>query len=459
MPPDGPAPPTPTRRRRAGADDDRRADDAAPAGRRRTRRRRAGDRRRRRRAEPSDAGDARPSRRPTTADDDESRPTSARCSRSCVRAADDGPGGRAAERRRRARRRRVAASRRPRRARRRAPRPSESDDAERREPDERADTRPGRCSRRATTPSPTPRTTSSRRAKRALQDEQNDVLDGLRRQRGKIDVAKVLPPLDDQLARWAHVLQPAVDAAYAAGAASVGGSGRRPSAPRPGRCSPSSPTVGGHAACASGWSRRSSSIDARTPADIEIAIAQRLGARYREWRGAAPRSGARRRAGRRATPGASTTPRPTVPACGGCRAVVGQVPRLRRQRARTDGAGQRLPDRAAAPAGAPRVPLPARASTAPDARCHASSPRPPLPLGCAPDARPHGSSPDADSASVAGSSASVVVARRAAVQPAGPGRLLHRLPLVRLARARAARGAACSRPGSRPRSCSRSCSS
>ena len=27
------------------------------------------------------------------------------------------------------------------------------------------------------------------------------------------------------------------------------------------------------------------SIDARTPADVEIAIAQRLGARYREWRG------------------------------------------------------------------------------------------------------------------------------------------------------------------------------
>ena len=51
----------------------------------------------------------------------------------------------------------------------------------------------------------------SRRAKRALQDEQNDILDGVRRQRGKIDVDKVLPSPDDQLARWAHVLQPAVD--------------------------------------------------------------------------------------------------------------------------------------------------------------------------------------------------------------------------------------------------------
>ena len=51
------------------------------------------------------------------------------------------------------------------------------------------------------------------------------------------------PPLEDQLARWAHVLQPAVDAAYAAGAASVG---PRPAVVRrrrrPGPSSPSSPT-------------------------------------------------------------------------------------------------------------------------------------------------------------------------------------------------------------------------
>ena len=74
-----------------------------------------------------------------------------------------------------------------------------------------------------------------RRGKRALQDEQNDLLDGLRRQRGKIDTAKVLPAVEDQLARWAHVLQPAVDAAYSAGAAAVGpeaGGRTKGSAPR-----------------------------------------------------------------------------------------------------------------------------------------------------------------------------------------------------------------------------------
>ena len=33
--------------------------------------------------------------------------------------------------------------------------------------------------------------------------------------------SQVLPPMDDQVTRWAHVLQPAVDTAYSAGAAST----------------------------------------------------------------------------------------------------------------------------------------------------------------------------------------------------------------------------------------------
>jgi hypothetical protein len=119
------------------------------------------------------------------------------------------------------------------------------------------------------------------RAKRAVQDEQNDVLDRLRRQRGKIDVGTVLPATDEQLSRWAHVLQPAADAAYAAGGASIG--------------APAGPAVPsaflGELATTVVTPLRTrlesslSSIDARTPADVELAIAQALGARYREWRG------------------------------------------------------------------------------------------------------------------------------------------------------------------------------
>jgi DivIVA domain-containing protein len=123
------------------------------------------------------------------------------------------------------------------------------------------------------------------RAKRALQDEQNDVLDGLRRQRGKIDPSKVLPPAQEQMSRWAHVLQPAVDQAYAAGVASM------PS-DTSGRAAPAVPgallTELATAVVTPLRTRLESSlesIDAKSPADVEIAVAQRLGARYREWRG------------------------------------------------------------------------------------------------------------------------------------------------------------------------------
>jgi DivIVA domain-containing protein len=124
-----------------------------------------------------------------------------------------------------------------------------------------------------------------RRGKRALQDEQNDLLDGLRRQRGKIDTRKVLPPLEDQIARWAHVLQPAVDAAYSAGAGTVeagAGGGAVGSAPRALLTELATSVVSPLRERLAGSLQ---SIDARTPADTEIAIAQSLGARYREWRG------------------------------------------------------------------------------------------------------------------------------------------------------------------------------
>jgi DivIVA domain-containing protein len=122
-----------------------------------------------------------------------------------------------------------------------------------------------------------------RRAKRALQDEQNDVLDGLRRQRGKIDAQKVLPPADDQLNRWAPVLQSAVERAYAAGAAAIAGRSDTTDRSVPeglvGELTASVVTpLRGRLETSLG------SIDARNPADAEIAIAQSLGARYREWR-------------------------------------------------------------------------------------------------------------------------------------------------------------------------------
>jgi DivIVA domain-containing protein len=121
-----------------------------------------------------------------------------------------------------------------------------------------------------------------RRGKRALQDEQNDLLDGLRRQRGKIDIGQVLPAEEDQVARWAHVLQPAVDSAYIAGSATVEGASPAHAAPRALLTELSTSVV---SPLRERLGASLEQLDTRTPADTEIAVAQSLGARYREWRG------------------------------------------------------------------------------------------------------------------------------------------------------------------------------
>jgi hypothetical protein len=65
------------------------------------------------------------------------------------------------------------------------------------------------------------------RVKRQLQDEQNDLLDALRRQKTKIDASTAFPSAQDQLAAWTGVLGPAVDDVYAAGR-TLGGGRTRP---------------------------------------------------------------------------------------------------------------------------------------------------------------------------------------------------------------------------------------
>lgn len=61
---------------------------------------------------------------------------------------------------------------------------------------------------------------AARRAKRALQDEQNEVLDVLRRQKGRPTAEAVLPVPDVQGRHWADALGEAVTAGYGAGAGS-----------------------------------------------------------------------------------------------------------------------------------------------------------------------------------------------------------------------------------------------
>ena len=69
------------------------------------------------------------------------------------------------------------------------------------------------------------------RVKRRLQDEQNELLDALRRQKTKIDPDAAMPAVDEQLGGWAQLLGPVLDDTYAAGR-TLGGGRTRPAPPR-----------------------------------------------------------------------------------------------------------------------------------------------------------------------------------------------------------------------------------
>jgi DivIVA domain-containing protein len=119
-----------------------------------------------------------------------------------------------------------------------------------------------------------------RRCKRALQDEQNELLDRLRRQKkGRGAAEELLIPLSVQVTDWADVLEPTVDEAYGAGRSSEEGA-TGTGAPRR--------LVSGLAELLVTplRERLQSTVDA-VPADAAERVAEltsHVGARYREWR-------------------------------------------------------------------------------------------------------------------------------------------------------------------------------
>ena len=161
--------------------------------------------------------------------------------------------------------------------------------------------------------------------------------------------------------------------------------------------------LGRHAAprAAGELARRPSTT--RTPADTEIAIAQSLGARYREWRAQqleAVLGDVLAVAYARGVFDAAPDGAPPALGAGGRR----EVPRLRRQRARAHGEGA-----ASSPPVRPHPPAHPGCRCLlvvepPDTRCHTSVPGPPLPLGCGPMRVPTARAPASGSASAAGSS-------------------------------------------------------
>jgi hypothetical protein len=124
-----------------------------------------------------------------------------------------------------------------------------------------------------------------RRCKRVLQDEQNEVLDALRRHRGRLTADKLLPSVDEQVANWAEVMTPAIDGAYVA--ARVAASSLLPDSPVV--SAPRRIVTGLVEVVVAPLQERLLGAVEQTLADDPDsdadAIAHRIGARYREWRG------------------------------------------------------------------------------------------------------------------------------------------------------------------------------
>ena len=116
-----------------------------------------------------------------------------------------------------------------------------------------------------------------RKVKRALQDEQNDVLDRLRTVKGRPSAAEVLPTPAEQIAVLVSTLRVPVNAAFSGGREAVGATGEALGAP--------SSMIDGLASAMVErlHARLVEAID--DSGDDDTLVTQRLGARYREFKG------------------------------------------------------------------------------------------------------------------------------------------------------------------------------
>lgn len=124
-------------------------------------------------------------------------------------------------------------------------------------------------------------------SKRVLQDEQNSLLDAVRRARGRLDPGRLLPDLEHQRDAWVELLGPGADGAYLGGRAAVGKTGRVTAAP----ARVVAELVG---AIVRPLRERLTQTIERVVADgpyessveLQRVVGSAVSARYREWRGA-----------------------------------------------------------------------------------------------------------------------------------------------------------------------------
>jgi DivIVA domain-containing protein len=114
-----------------------------------------------------------------------------------------------------------------------------------------------------------------KRAKRTAQDEQNALLDAVRRHKGRPSAEQVLPATDATLETWSAVLLEAIDSAYGAGRVAAGGN----------EADATDDLVREAAAAVVGPLRERliAAIDFNEQGDTG-GLVERIGARYREWK-------------------------------------------------------------------------------------------------------------------------------------------------------------------------------
>ena len=114
-----------------------------------------------------------------------------------------------------------------------------------------------------------------KRAKRRAQDDQNALLDSVRRHKGRPNSQQVLGEGDAARDAWAKIMRESIDRAYSAGRTAAGASAE-----------PASDEIAGEAAenvVAPLRERLSTAIDSGDDGDSG-GLVERIGARYREWK-------------------------------------------------------------------------------------------------------------------------------------------------------------------------------
>jgi hypothetical protein len=124
----------------------------------------------------------------------------------------------------------------------------------------------------------------ARKLKRTLQDEQNDLLDRLRGLRAEPTVARLVPDIDEHIARYASASQPQVDAAAAAGVKFA-----VELLHRKGRAHASAPSVADLAresanTIVESLRRRLEHAISASAGDEQSVLVEALGGAYREWK-------------------------------------------------------------------------------------------------------------------------------------------------------------------------------